>query len=521
MRHVSIQPDFESWRNAARSLLEHAIEPADVLWNDGLGGERLLPGVMVAHDPSGGGVRDPKVTDNRAVVPRGFVEAGRAVACHRYAGRWALLYRVLWRLAHGEPRLLDVSVDDDVSQFLAMEKAVRRDRHKMTAFVRFRRVEDDRDHSVEGSKPDAEHFVAWHRPDHYILKLTTPFFVRRFATMRWSILTPDASVVWDGVEPRFGPGVPAREAPEGDALEDLWRTYYANIFNPARLNVRTMKRELPVRHWKTLPEADIIADLVKDAPRRTEDMVAKQRKLATPAAGGRSPAEAATPGGATADACPTATSAAEFVPAARDLAALRKAATKCQGCPLYCNATQVVFGEGPRDARVMFVGEQPGDQEDLAGKPFIGPAGKLLDDMMQQAGIPRDAVYVTNAVKHFKFEPRGTRRIHAKPSAREVGACRPWLEAEIETVKPGMIVCLGATAAQSLMGASFRVTQSRGQAITDTKWAPWVMATVHPSSLLRVPDPALRESAYAQFLDDLKTVARQIATGKRRGSAKT
>ena len=518
MRHVSIQPDFESWRNAARSLLENAIEPADVLWNDGLGGEGFLPGVMVAHESRPVDDRNRKITEDRAVVPRGFVEAGRVVACHRDAGRWALLYRVLWRLVHGEPRVLDVSVDDDVSQLLAMEKAVRRDRHKMTAFVRFRRVGDGPGLLVEGSGPDAEHFVAWHRPDHYILRLTTPFFVRRFATMRWSILTPDASVVWDGVEPRFGPGVPAREGPEGDALEDLWRTYYANIFNPARLNVRTMKRELPVRHWKTLPEADIIADLVKDAPRRTEDMVAKQRKLATPARG-RSPGEPAATPGATADACPTATSAAEFVPAARDLSALRKAATKCQGCPLYCNATQVVFGEGPRDARVMFVGEQPGDQEDLAGKPFIGPAGKLLDDMMRQAGIPRDEVYVTNAVKHFKFEPRGTRRIHAKPSAREVGACRPWLEAEIETVKPDMIVCLGATAAQSLMGASFRVTQSRGRAITDTKWAPWVMATVHPSSLLRVPDPAMREQNFAQFLDDMKKVAKQLKVEKKRSTS--
>ena len=164
----------------------------------------------------------------------------------------------------------------------------------------------------------------------------------------------------------------------------------------------------------------------------------------------------------------------------------------------------------------MFVGEQPGDQEDRAGKPFVGPAGKLLDDAMQEAGIPRDEVYVTNAVKHFKLEPRGTRRIHAKPSAREVGACRPWLEAEIETVKPEMIVCLGATAAQSLLGPAFRVTQHRGEPITDTKWAPWVMATVHPSALLRVPDPAMRESSYAQFLDDLKVVAKQIKSGSRR-----
>jgi uracil-DNA glycosylase len=180
---------------------------------------------------------------------------------------------------------------------------------------------------------------------------------------------------------------------------------------------------------------------------------------------------------------------------------------------LYCNATQVVFGAGPADATAIFVGEQPGDQEDRAGKPFVGPAGRLLDDMMQQAGISRDEVYVTNAVKHFKFEPRGARRIHSKPSAREVNACRPWLEAEIEAIRPQLIVCLGATAAQSLLGSAFRVTRQRGVPIRDTKWAPCVIATVHPSSLLRAPDEATRAQAFAQFLADLKKVEREMRAG--------
>jgi DNA polymerase len=216
--------------------------------------------------------------------------------------------------------------------------------------------------------------------------------------------------------------------------------------------------------------------------------------------------------------CPTASSAAEFVPPSRALPVLAKAATKCRGCKLYCNATQVVFGDGPPDATIMFVGEQPGDQEDRAGKPFVGPAGQLLDVMMEKAGIPRDETYVTNAVKHFKFEPRGTRRIHAKPSAREVGACRPWLQAEVEAVKPEIIVSLGATAAQSLLGNAFRVTQQRGQAITGTKWAPVVMATYHPSALLRVPDATMREQLHGQFLDDLKKAAKQMKAAKRRGA---
>jgi DNA polymerase len=163
----------------------------------------------------------------------------------------------------------------------------------------------------------------------------------------------------------------------------------------------------------------------------------------------------------------------------------------------------------------MFVGEQPGDQEDLAGKPFVGPSGQLLNSAMEAAGIPRDEVYVTNAVKHFKFEPRGKRRIHSKPSAREVAACRPWLEAEIRSVQPQVIVCLGATAAQSLLGSKFRLTQHRGESIRNTPWAPAVFATVHPSSLLRIPDHDARQQAREQFAADLKTVAKHLTSLKR------
>ena len=188
---------------------------------------------------------------------------------------------------------------------------------------------------------------------------------------------------------------------------------------------------------------------------------------------------------------------------------MREAAQSCRGCDLYCNATQAVFGEGPKDALVMFVGEQPGDQEDKAGKPFVGPSGAILDDMLRKAGIPRDEVYVTNAVKHFKFEQRGKRRMHSTPSAREVAACKPWLEAEIKLVRPQMIVCLGATAAKSLLGAAFRLTQHRHELI-ENPWAPWMLATNHPSALLRIPDDAAREQAKADFLKDMRIIAKQL-----------
>ena len=190
----------------------------------------------------------------------------------------------------------------------------------------------------------------------------------------------------------------------------------------------------------------------------------------------------------------------------RTLDRLKQAAKCCEGCDLFRTGTQTVFGEGPPHAQVMFVGEQPGDQEDRAGKPFVGPAGRVLDDALDEVGIDRSRVYVTNAVKHFKWEARGRRRIHSKPNAREIRACRPWLDAEIEDVEPRVIVVLGATAAQALLGASFRVTQQRGKPLEGTGLAPYVIATVHPASILRAPDPETRELEERAFVDDLRTV---------------
>ena len=189
---------------------------------------------------------------------------------------------------------------------------------------------------------------------------------------------------------------------------------------------------------------------------------------------------------------------------------LRAAAAGCTACPLYRNATQTVFGEGPEDARILFVGEQPGDAEDLAGRPFVGPAGRLLDRCIKEAGIDRGRAYVTNAVKHFKWVPRGTRRIHSKPSSMEIAACFPWLEAEIAAVKPTVVVALGATAAQALFGKAFRATRDRGRPVT-SRFARYTMATVHPSSLLRAPDEETRHHETERFIADLKQAARLLA----------
>jgi uracil-DNA glycosylase len=201
------------------------------------------------------------------------------------------------------------------------------------------------------------------------------------------------------------------------------------------------------------------------------------------------------------------THATELAQGQRSLTALREAASGCRACDLWRNATQTVFGEGRRTAEVMLIGEQPGDKEDLAGHPFVGPAGRVLDQALNDVGIDREQVYVTNAVKHFKWKARGKRRIHDKPNAAEVAACRPWLDAELATVRPRVVVLLGATAAQALLGRSFRVTKERGKVLEETVIAPFVVATVHPSSILRAPDGAARHEAEREFRADLAVVA--------------
>jgi len=205
-------------------------------------------------------------------------------------------------------------------------------------------------------------------------------------------------------------------------------------------------------------------------------------------------------------------SAADRIPGRPTLVSVRDAARDCRACDLWKLGTQTVFGEGARRAAIMLVGEQPGDQEDLSGHPFVGPAGRMLDRALEEAGIDRSTVYVTNVVKHFKWEPRGKRRLHKKPNAAEITACRPWLETEIQLVRPRALVCLGATAAQALLGASFKVTAHRGEFI-ESQLAPLVLATVHPSSLLRAPDDETRRRETERFIEDLRTVVKRLGQG--------
>jgi len=413
--------------------------------------------------------------DAPTYVSKAFVKLAATCLCHRDPQRLPLLYRMLWRIAHGERGLLATPTDPDVLRATALSQAVRRDSHKMKAFVRFREVPGEQDA-----------FIAWFEPDHLIVDRVAPFFARRFTGMRWAILTPSRSVRWDGHVLTFGPGRTQADAPTDDAREELWRTYYANIFNPARLNTRMMQQEMPAKYWKHLPEAALLPQLVRDAGDRVQEMhdreaQAPRRRIPQPASGLPVVAKAA--------------------PATLDT--LRDAASACRRCPLWEPATQTVFGEGPADASIMLVGEQPGDSEDLSGHPFVGPAGQLLDRALRELGIERSALYMTNAVKHFRFERRGKRRIHSKPQITHVNACRPWLMGEIENVRPQVIVCLGATAATAVFGAGFNLMANHGRwhVLDDGTRA---FATVHPSWVLRQTADAARDGAYQLLKGDLQ-----------------
>jgi DNA polymerase len=455
------------WKNAARSALLRGISPGHAQWIEEREPQATL-GLLQEAPAAYAAAPETPATSFR--VPREFVALAAEAGCHRDSLRWSLLYRVLWRLTHGEPHLLEVAVDPDVHRVRALAQAVHRDIHKMHAFVRFREV----------TTTDGPRFVAWFEPQHLIVEAAAPFFVDRFAAMRWSILTPDRCAHWDGRGLTFSAGLDRSAAPPEDATEDLWRTYYGSIFNPGRVKVGAMLSQMPRHYWKNLPEAAVIPTLLAQAAPRVETM------LVASAAHREPPDEFA----------------AAPVPRTRDLALLHDAAASCRACPLWRRATCTVFGQGPARARIVVVGEQPGDQEDRAGQPFVGPAGQLFDRALRAAGINREELYVTNAVKHFKWEPRGKRRLHQKPNAREVAACRHWLVAELESIQPHLIVCLGATAAQSVLGTSVRITEARGTQAPTPFGIP-ALLTVHPSSLLRLPPGADPEAAFRDFTADL------------------
>ncbi|MDO1560072.1 UdgX family uracil-DNA binding protein [Brevundimonas sp. 2R-24] len=464
---LASETDFDGWRAGARRLRLAGAPPHEAAFS--VGGQALFDAPL------------PAAEGQAFSAPRAFLDLAERVILHRKEDRFDLLYRLLWRLKD-EPNLMRHETDADVADALDRAKNVSRAAHKMKAFVRFRPVD-----AAETA------FCAWFEPAHRVAELTAPFFARRFSTMAFSILTPDLCAHWDTQALSFTPGVDRSHAPKGDEIEVFWATYYASTFNPARLKPAMMQSEMPKRYWRNLPEARLIPDLMAQAEQRERAMVragptepARYAEKALRRVPARSADEDRAPG---------------------SLADIAARLDGCRRCDLWRGATQGVPGEGPAQARLMFVGEQPGDQEDLSGKPFVGPAGKLFDRALAEAGIDRSDVYVTNAVKHFKYELRGKRRLHKTPDAGEVQACRWWLDHERRLARPRVIVALGGTAARAVLGKAVAVTKVRGRPLALEDGAEGLV-TVHPSYLLRLPDETAKAAAYKAFVEDLRTAGR-------------
>lgn len=481
MKTVTLgQPNsFDEWRRAARGALEARVDPVDLHWHvegqsaalfgDEASGE-AIPAELFSSPLTASGAAGRR---QQFTMPRQFAQLAQSVVCHRDPERFARLYRLIWRL-QTEKRLLHNEADDDVRWLNSRARSIGRDIHKMRAFVRFRRVETD----------VGECFVSWFEPDHLIVERTADFFARRFAGMRFSILTPDRSMHWDTRQIRFGSGCQRENAPADDDLEALWKLYYASIFNPARLKVKAMTSEMPRKYWKNLPEAQQIPALVANAQVRAEKMRAMPASMPSATAvalaqRGRSRADGA--------------SQERLV----QLDTLRDQLSRCHRCALAACASQVVAGEGPSMAKLVVVGEQPGDEEDLAGRPFVGPAGKVLDRSLATLGIARQDLYLTNAVKHFKFRVRGKRRIHQRASATEIEQCRWWLAMELDAIAPTTVLALGRTAAGTLLpNRTVPLDQTGAVAVLD---GAAVFVTYHPAYLLRVADAEQKRLATRRF----------------------
>lgn len=489
------ETDWPGFRRQARMLMARLVPPDQVSWctRDGSSTCELFDEAPPATQCVYTGAE-------ALLIPASFLSLCEFVILHADPARFAMLYRLLWRLVR-EPGLRHDPLDADCLRIRRMAQAVRNDMHRMKAFVRFRTVQEP------GS--DAPLHVAWFEPEHHIVEAVAPFFVQRFTQMRWAIFTPECSLRWDGAVLECGPGASRDQGPPPDAGERLWLTYYRHVFNPARLKLASMQRHMPRGYWHNLPEAPLIDALARDATSRSERMIEAApttplRRIPLAARGAR-PTELAMPDAPSSPDLPE--------DPERALEALHQATDRCRECPIGEHATQSVFGEGPVGATVMVVGEQPGDQEDLQGRPFVGPAGRLLDKAVEDLGWSRDRLYVTNAVKHFKFELRGKRRMHKTPAQREVAACLHWLESEIAQVRPQALIALGATASRALLGRPVAVMRERGHWHTDARGLP-VLVTLHPSALLR-GDPEQRESAYEQWLKDLAVANEYLAPHKR------
>jgi uracil-DNA glycosylase len=373
-------------------------------------------------------------------VPRALVTMASLAIQAREPERFGLLYSLVWRVQSGE-KLLEQADDPDLHLAQRMAYAVRAEAHRMRTLLRYMPVHDT----------DGERLLGWYGPTHFVLEANAQLIAHRFPEDRLSIITPDGSAHWDGSELRFGAGL--REATDDATLAAWWDAHHTAVLGDTRVGTSGPEAEAldeSPRPPNQPPIGPVVLDLRADP----------------------------------------------------DVTQARREAGDCRRCDLFAPATQTVFGEGPAGAAAMFIGEQPGDQEDVIGRPFVGPAGQLLDRAMEEAGIDRRTVYITNAVKHFKFSPRGRRRIHQPPDTAEIQVCRFWLDVERVRLRPKLLVLMGASGARAVLGRPVTVTRERGRPfqLPDGQLA---FVTVHPSYLLRIPDAQSKAREYQSFVRDL------------------
>jgi uracil-DNA glycosylase len=395
-----------------------------------------------SHDEAG----DPLQEETGSFgVSRAMVTLASLAIQAREPSRFDLLYRLVWRANAGE-RVMEKGYDAELRRAQGLAFAVRAEAHKMRTLLRYLPVQ-------EGNRT---RYIGWYEPAHYVLEANAQLLIRRFPELAFSILTPDGAAHWDGTELRFSPGVDHAAVRNDEGLQLWWHRRHAGLLRGARTGTAVPAAE-PLDESPRPPDRPPLGPVVL-------------------------PVHADAP-----------------------LQEAMQEASDCRRCHLYELATQTVFGEGPAHPDVLFVGEQPGDQEDVIGRPFVGPAGQIMDCAMEEAGIDRRTVYITNAVKHFKFEPRGKRRIHKTPETPEIQACRFWLDVELVRLRPKLVVAMGGTAARAVLGRAVTITRERGRPIR-IQDGQTAFVTVHPSFLLRVPDEAAKAREYEAFVADLRKI---------------
>ncbi|RKR45325.1 UdgX family uracil-DNA binding protein [Paraburkholderia sp. BL17N1] len=479
MRSIVIEDHFVAWRAASLSALAEGLAPEAIEW-------RIKQDPELAQEQAlfdyGTTSEEAEARSTAVHVSKELAALLQDAALCRESQRWAFLYKVLWRWHHGD-RAAASPADADGARLYRMAKSVRRAKHDMIAYARFRKQA-----SASTAAVQTPEYIAWHEPEHDVLAWAAEHFAQRMGRATWMITTPRGAAFWDGQQLHLKQrrALPRdHRCDTADEAEALWLAYYRSTFNPARLNEAALEQHMPVRFWKGLPEGHLIPAMISEAK-----------------SGARRVAQASGVGAL----------GGKIIPIEADMAqpirVQPSSLDTCRRCDLWRNATQAVGSSGPGDARIMLIGEQPGDQEDLSGQPFVGPAGQLLETAITRAGLSREQVYLTNAVKHFKWEPRGKRRLHKTPGQREIEACSYWLESELHAVRPAVIVALGATALTALL---------RGKvSLKDYLDAPfnvdggWGIATYHPSFALRQQTDADRDKILAEISNALIR-ARELA----------